>query len=213
MPEEKPKFGVQRHVVALDLGDMSPVEKSSDMSAHSKLSTDWHHAPLHRLSEQGIYMITAGTRHKEHFFGNPVRLDILQDHLLAYAGEFGWTMQAWAVFANHYHFVAASPENAQNLRKFLGKLHMKTAQAVNLLDGVKGRKVWFQFWDRQITFESSYWPRLRYVQENAVKHGLVPVATQYRWCSASWFERTAEPAVRKRLESYQTDLLQIEDDF
>ena len=183
------------------------------MYAHSKLSIGWHHAPPHRLLERGIYMVTAGTLHKEHFFREPARLDILQDHLIVYANDFGLELQAWAVFSNHYHFIAASPEDPRNLGKFLGKLHMKTAQAVNRLDGIAGRKVWYQFWDSHITFENSWWPRLRYVQENPVKHGLVPVASQYPWCSAAWFEKTAEPSVRKRLESYKTDQLEIHDDF
>lgn len=221
--------GARRHDAALDQGDMSPRNneastppapgatcraiESGDMSPHSMLSTDWHHAPLHRLAEQGIYMVTAGTLHKEHFFKEPARLDLLQQHLLDYAAESGWALQAWAVFPNHYHFVAASPENPESLPKFLGKLHMKTAQAVNQLDGVSGRKVWYQFWDSHITFENSYWPRLRYVQENAVKHGLVTVASDYRWCSAGWFERTADAAVRRKLESYKTDRLEVYDEF
>jgi len=183
------------------------------MSAHSKLSTHWHHAPPHKLIERGIYMVTAGTLHKEHFFQDPARLQLLHDRLLEYAAEFRWELQAWAVFSNHYHFVAASPDNPATLSKFLGKLHMKTAQAVNILDRAPGRKVWYQFWDSHITFENSYWPRLRYVQENAVRHGLVLVASEYPWCSAGWFERTAEGAVKKRLASYKMDQLEIPDDF
>lgn len=207
------ELGVRRHDAALNQGDMSPLPESVDTSAHSKLSTDWHHSPLHRLSEQGIYMVTAGTLHREHFFKEPARLDLLQQYLLDYAIEFGWSLQAWSIFPNHYHFIASSSQKPENLKKFLGKLHMKTAQAVNRLDGVIGRKVWHQFWDSHITFENSYWPRLRYVQENPVKHGLVSVAAQYPWCSASWFERTAEPAMRKKMESYKIDYLQVPDEF
>jgi putative transposase len=181
--------------------------------SEDKLSTAWHHAPPHILAEQGIYMVTAGTMDKAHFFRDTERLDLLLSSLFEYAAEFGWQLQAWAIFSNHYHFVAASPENATNLPKLLGKLHMKTAQAANRLDGVSGRKVWHQFWDSHITFENSYWPRLRYVQENAVKHGLAPVAAQYRWCSAAWFERTAEHAVRRKVESYRIDRLDIYDAF
>ena len=40
-----------------------------------------------------------------------------------------------------------------------------TAHEVNQLDGVKGRKVWHNFWDKQITFENSYWARLNYVHQ------------------------------------------------
>lgn len=200
------------HVPALQEATCRPIQ-SGDMSPHSKLSTAWHHAPMHRLAERVIYMVTAGTYQKAHFFREPARLDLLEARLLEYAAEFGWEFQAWAVFSNHYHFVAQSPADPKTLSKFLGKLHMKTAQAINQSDRTAGRKVWHQFWDSHITFENSYWPRLRYVQENAVRHGLVPVANQYRWCSVSWFERTAEPAVRRKMESYKYDQLEVHDDF
>ncbi len=104
---------------------MSPCPESADMSAHSKLSISWHHAPPHKLIERGIYMVTAGALHKQHFFRESSRLDLLHDRLLEYAAEFHWELQAWAVFSNHYHFIAASPEDPTTLRKFLGKLHMR----------------------------------------------------------------------------------------
>ncbi len=89
-----------------------PLQESGDMSPHSK-SSAWHHAPVHWLEEQGIYMVTAGTLQKKPFFRTPNRLDLLQERLFTYAQEFGWQLQAWAVFSNHYHFVAASPENRE----------------------------------------------------------------------------------------------------
>jgi len=158
-------------------------------------------------------MITSGTYKKQHFFNSDERLDFLQKSLLEFAADFGWRMQAWAIFPNHYHFLARSNSNSGKLSKFLGKLHMKTAQAVNRLDNVTGRKVWYQYWDTQITFTNSYWPRLRYIQENPVLHGLVPVATQYRWCSAAWFEQTATSAIQQKVKSYRIDKLKIHDDF
>ena len=48
---------------------------------------------------------------------------------------------------------------------------------------------------------------------NAVRHGLVPVANQYRWCSAAWFERTATPALVKTIYALKTDRLSVRDDF
>ena len=50
--------------------------------------------------------------------------------------------------------------------------------------------IWHNFWDTELTYEKSYLARLNYVHQNAVKHGLVARACQYRWCSAAWFERT-----------------------
>ena len=84
---------------------------------------------------------------------------------------------------------------------------------LNKLDGVQGRKVWHNFWDTRLTHQYSYLARLNYVHQNAVRHGLVPVANQYKWCSAAWFERSASPAQVKTIYSFKIDAVKVEDDF
>ena len=69
----------------------------------------WPHAPIHRLSEGGTYLVTAGTYLKDHHFQGASRLGVLCRGLLKLAWEFGWQLEAWAVFSNHYHFVGHSP--------------------------------------------------------------------------------------------------------
>jgi putative transposase len=125
----------------------------------------------------------------------------------------GWQVDAWAVFSNHYHFVAHARRDSMPLNELLQELHRRTALEVNEQDQALGRQVWFQYWDTQLTFESSYFARLCYVHHNAVKHGLVEVANQYRWCSAAWFERVAAPAQVKNIYGMKTDRIRIDDDF
>ena len=144
------------------------------------------------------------------------RLCVLHRGLLRVADDWGWQLEAWAVFSNHYHFVAHSPantENASNLGMMLGNLHEKTAKWVNRLDQKPGRKVWHNFRETRLTYEKSYLARLRYTHENAVGHKLVPVANQYPWCSAGWFERTAMPAQVKTIYGFNIDRVQIYDDY
>ena len=59
-----------------------------------------------------------------------------------------------------------------DLEKVHRKLHMKTAQEINLQDTAPGRKAWYQFWDSHFTFERSYLARLNYVHYNPAKHGV-----------------------------------------
>jgi putative transposase len=184
--------------------------KSGEASPHSK---DWPHAPLHRLSEHGTYMVTAGTLRKEHWFRGAERLDYLESALLRIVKSNGWRLEAWAVFSNHYHFVAHAEPDAQSLRKALRELHRETAIDVNQRDGAPGRRVWHHFWDTKLTFEQSYFARMNYVHQNAVKHGLVPIASQYRWCSAAWFERTATRAQVRTVYSFKIDKLNVRDDY
>ena len=173
----------------------------------------WPHAPARWTFEPGIYMVTAATYRQEPLLTSPARLDMVQERLFAVAEEFGWRLEAWAILHNHYHFVARSPDDPRTLRRLVGKLHMTTSKELNLLDGTPGRKVWFQFWDGRITFERSYLARLAYVHANPVKHGLVKKATEYPWCSASWFVEIAPRSLVETLRRIKTDRVQVVDDF
>jgi len=90
---------------------------------------------------------------------------------------------------------------------------VKAAGWVNSLDHAVGRQVWFNFRETRLTFQRSYLARLNYVRQNPVRHGLVPVANQYPWCSARWFERTASPAMVKSIYRFKIDRVRIPDDF
>ena len=182
----------------------------------SAADVHWPHAPAHRLSEGGVFFVTGATYRKALLFKEPKRLDVLQRGLLKLADRFGWRLEAWAIFANHYHFIAHSPEDApgaETLSPMLACLHEKTAKWINRLDAAPGRKVWHNFRDTRLTYERSYLARLAYVHGNAVHHRLVPVANQYRWCSAAWFERTATPAQVNTIYAMKTDRLNVPDDF
>ena len=174
---------------------------------------DWPHAPVHRLSENGVYIVTAGTLYKHHFFSTDTKRDLLERLVLSLAKQQGWQLEAWAVLANHYHFVARGDVHSTNLRSLIGDLHYDSACALNEMDGQPGRNVWYNFWDTRLTHQYSYMARLAYVHRNPVRHGLVPMANQYRWCSARWLERVASPAQVKTIYSFKIDRVNVVDDF
>jgi putative transposase len=176
-------------------------------------SKDWPHAPVHRLDGNGVYFVTGSTLHKQHLFNTPEKRNLLERLLLTLAKEHGWQLEAWVVFANHYHFVACGRHDSKNLGEFLHQLHGVSAHDLNQLDKASDRRVWFNFWDTKLTIQHSYLARLHYVHQNAVKHGLVPVANQYPWCSAAWFERVASPAQLKIIYGFKIDRLKVEDDY
>ncbi len=173
----------------------------------------WPHAPVHKLSEQGAYIVTAGTLYKAHYFREPERLTFLHQELLMEAQRAGWHLQAWAVFSNHYHFIGVPLTCPTTLPTFIAKVHKKTASWVNHLDKTPKRTVWHNYWDTHLTYNASYLPRLKYVHNNAVKHGLVKLAQEYPWCSARWFDAMASKALKGTLERFKTDKLRILDDF
>ena len=171
---------------------------------------DWPHSPLHRLGEAGAYMVTAATYQHELLMLEEKRLTFMHDMLLKFARKLGWQLQAWAVLPNHYHFVATS-ETSGNLRSFTKRLHSLASRFFNRADQTPGRQAFFQYWESSITYERSDLARLHYVHENPVHHGLVKDARQWPWCSAAWFERTADAAFYKTVNSFPIDKIKVFD--
>ena len=173
----------------------------------------WPHAPIHRLDDGGTYMVTAGTYGKTKLFPDGPRLRMLHRALLTLADKHRIQLEAWAVFPNHYHFVACQFDHDAALRDLIHELHSRTAIALNRYDAAPGRTVWHNYWDTRSTHERSYFVRLNYVHQNPVKHGLVTAARDYLYGSAEWFERTATPAQVKTIYSFKSDRLRVIDDF
>lgn len=173
----------------------------------------WPHSPLHSFHDKGIYMLTGATQYRTAFFKTDDDLEMLHDLLLELAEKYQWKLEAWAIFSNHYHFVAQSPDNPQSLEKFITHLHASSARQLNSCHQTPGRKVWYQYWDTKITFQKSYIARLNYVIQNPVKHKLVGIANQYKWCSANWFEKNASKAYFETVTNTKTDLVNVDDDF
>jgi len=177
---------------------------------------DWHHAPVHRLDGRGAYMVTAGTLHKAFLLNTPERLTTFQELLFEHVEKTGWRLQAWAIMGNHYHWVGLSPEGedgAGSLKLLVAQIHEISAKRLNKEDGTQGRKVWHNYWDSHLTFETSYYARLKYVHDNPVHHQVVLTASAYRWCSRAWLERTANTAFVRQLDGFKTDALKVPDDF
>src|SRR5437867_1793129 len=89
-------------------------------------SSRWHHSPLHIFVPNTLYMVTASTLYKRHVFRGDDRLQLLRDTLLEAALAYGWLLQAWAMFSNHYHFIAQSSDDATTLKKMIQHLHSQT---------------------------------------------------------------------------------------
>jgi putative transposase len=117
-------------------------------------------------------MVTCGTYLKRHHFQSSERLRLRCEALPRSAAKYGWNLQAWAVFSNHYHWVGLSPRDPTMLRTFVSELHTETSTALNETDRTSGSQVWFHYWETRLTYQRSYLA-LSYVHRNAVHHRLV----------------------------------------
>jgi putative transposase len=177
------------------------------------MGSPWPHAPPHHFTPRGVYMITAGTLHKAPLFHASGKLTLFCDLTLGLVKDYSLDLRAWAFFKNHYHMIVGFAQAAQSHRVFIRHLHRELALHLNKIDGTPSRKVMYQFWDTELTFENSYLARLNYVHQNAVHHGVVAVANQYPWCSARWFEGEARQSFVKTVYSFKIDKLNVPDSF
>ena len=171
------------------------------------------HAPFHKFSFEGSYIVTASTHHRQLLFRGAQALDHLTSLLHQKALKYRWVLDAWAIFPNHYHFVAHPLGDPRTLSQMVKELHGASSFWLNRVTGQPGRKVWFQYWDTQLTYNESYLARLKYVQQNPVRHGLVESASDYRWCSESYFRESAPKGFQRSLERFKIDRVQVIDDF
>ena len=174
---------------------------------------EWVHGPTHLFKPGAAYIVTAGSYQKLSYWNTPAKRNHFLEEFFRLAQQYQWSIEAWALMDNHYHFVAQAPDDSNTLTSMIRDLHAKTALWLNQQDKCVGRKVWFQYWDTCLTYEKSYLARLNYVHNNAVKHGLVERAEEYPWCSMGWFVRQAKASFRRTVLSIKSDCINIEDDF
>ena len=181
----------------------------------AKGTRDWPHAPPHRLSQSGVYFLTARCAHRRHLLVDDAMKDWFQDSLFRFVDEFGWTLEAWAILANHYHLIGHSPngpDGAESLRKMIRKLHSLTTKELNRRDGCPGRtRLWQNFRETHLTHQRSYLARLHYVHQNAVHHRLVIKGSDWKWCSAAQFKKTVTPSWLKTICSFKYDEIAAKD--
>jgi putative transposase len=168
---------------------------------------DWPHAPPHRLGAAGVYMVTARTSGGEPLLADDAMKDWFEGTLSQISEQLGWKLEAWAILSNHYHFIAqvgAGKKNAEGLSSGIRKLHSLATKELNRRDATPGRtRLWQNFRETHLTLQRGYLARLNYVHRNAVNHGIVSLATDYKWCSAREFKNAVTPAWLKTVASFQ----------
>ena len=189
----------------------SPVLPDDETSL--KGTRDWPHAPPHRLGASGVYFLTARCAGELPLLADDGMKDWFQDTLLGLARETGWRLEAWAILANHYHLVGHSPAGSgESLAPMIRKLHSLTTKEINLRDRTCGRsRLWKNYRETHLTHQKSYLARLHYVHQNAVHHRLVPVGSDWKWCSAAAFKKAVSPAWTRTICSFAYDQIAAND--
>jgi putative transposase len=174
---------------------------------------EYLHTPSHLFRPHAIYLVTGATYRKRPLLNTDDKLARFQRILFERSSIAGWTLEAWAILPNHYHFIARSPLDPKSLSSMIRAVHSISGKHINSLDNIPGRRVWYNYWDTCITSEGSYLARLHYVHTNPVKHNIVEEAKDYPFCSYQWFMVQAEADFYDRVFSQPIDTVNVRYDF
>lgn len=117
---------------------------------------------------------------------------------LKICNDFCSRIHAWCILPNHYH-VLVKTERIAELREEIGHFHGRSSFKWNGEDRNRGRKVWYNCFERPMKSERHFWATLNYVHNNAVHHGYVRHWQEWPWSSAPQYLETVGPAEVKRI--------------
>jgi putative transposase len=166
---------------------LSAEERAFVLTQRKGRELPWHSPPHLDFAGTFTFIITAACYEHAHLIGKNVdRIAELEYELLTTCQNLNAKVYAWNVLPNHYHLLAQTAD-IKYLRKELGKIHGRSARFWNKEDDTLGRKVWFNFFDRDMKSDRHFWASMNYVNNNAVYHGYVGRWQDWPFSSASKF--------------------------
>ena len=104
----------------------------------------------------------------------------------------GYHLAAWVIMPNHVH---ALVHVDQPLERIVQAWKSISSKRLNSLLGRQGTRWQSDYWDRYIRDEEHFLAVKKYIEQNPVAAGLVPVAGLWRWSSAYASNAGESPAL------------------
>lgn len=144
----------------------------------------WHRPPHLDFAGSFTFIITAACFEHRHIIGKSLkRIGDFEQILLETCSKVCESIYAWCILPNHYHLLVRT-SRIKELRKLLGQLHGRTSRLWNKEDDSLGRKVWYNYFDREMKSDRHYWASLNDVHNNGVHHGYVEHWQDWPYSSA-----------------------------
>lgn len=133
----------------------------------------WHRPPHLDFEGAHSFIVTAACFEHQAIIGKSLdRLGELEQLLVECCEKSEARLHAWSILPNHYHLLAHAA-NIDLVRREIGKVHGRTGVQWNREDGQTGRKVWFNYFDRDMKSRRHFWATKNYIHNNPVHHGYV----------------------------------------
>lgn len=126
------------------------------------------HRPVHLFLNNQIYFLTVRCYHNQPFFFNKEAL--ILKIIYQTIKKFDYRIYAWVILKNHFHLLF---KIEKGFNSFIQNLNGRVSFTVNKINGFRGRRVIYQYWDRCIRNETDFWKHFNYVHNNPIKHGYI----------------------------------------
>jgi putative transposase len=181
-----------------DWRKMTGQEREEILAARHARNLPWHSPPHFDFEGTHHYLISAACYEHADIIGcSPERMSECERETLKIYRSFCLSLHAWCILPNHYHALVKT-DRVKALRQALGRFHGRSSFRWNNKDNCRGRKVWYNCFERRIKSERHFWATLNYIHHNPVAHGYVHRWQDWPWSSAATFltqvgrERTLE---------------------
>jgi len=145
------------------------------------------HRPPHIFTPDSLVFISASTIDHTLIFNSNNELNVLLAAFNEAIEKFAFEKHGWVFLPNHYHILIKSAKSS-SVPEFINHLHGKSSFLVNGLNNVKGRKIWYQYWDSIIESEKEFYKHLNYIHHNPTKHRITKYMEKYQWSSYKYWE-------------------------
>jgi putative transposase len=166
---------------------MTPKQREEIVAYRRQQHRPWHSPPHWEFQGQRQFLLTASCFNHAHIIGyTPERMTKAESDLLETCQQLAVTVYAWCILPNHYHILLRT-DQLPALRTELGKFHGRSSFAWNGEEQQRGRQVWHNCFDHEITSNRHFWATMNYVHHNPVKHRYTTQWQDWPWSSAADF--------------------------
>jgi REP element-mobilizing transposase RayT len=138
----------------------------------------------HPLLDRHAYFVTTTTAERARIFRDPQVANLFIEGLLTLRDELGFLLLSYVVMPEHVHLIVI-PGPTVALPRIMQHIKGRFARRFNEGAGAKG-KVWQpRYYESIMRDERSLLAAVEYIEQNPVKAGLAPDASQYPYSSAS----------------------------
>lgn len=170
-----------------DYRNLTPEQQEAIMDFRRQTLRPWHSPPHRDFEVERQFLVSAACYEHRPIIGmTPERMTACESALVEVCEKFASAVYAWCVLPNHYHLLIRTGEIRQ-FRNQIALLHGRFAHRWNGEDNSRGRKVWFNCFDRAIRSHGHYWASVNYIHHNPVKHGYAKKWQDWPWSSARQF--------------------------